>query len=85
MTAINSVSSVYICADSVTFTGILPEDICFVGTCVGSKDGVFVDVVCVGAISAGMVCRKTQRVEVLGYGHDGGEIIMVFVRRRREA
>lgn len=85
MASVNGVASVDVCADGVTLAGILAEYLSFMGAGVGSQDGIFVNVVCIRAVSAGMVFGEAEGIEVLGYGDNGGETVVVGECRGREA
>ena len=79
MTSIDSIAPVHICADGIAFTCAISENLGFVRACVGPQNGVFVNIVGVGTVSAWVIGGETERVEVLEYGDDGVEVIVMGV------
>lgn len=68
MASVDGISPVDVRADQIPFGLVLTEDIRLMSACVGSKDVVPVDVICVCPTSPGMVGWKPQRIEVLSDG-----------------
>ena len=84
MASVNGVPSVYICANGISFALIPAESICLVSAGMCSQDSVFVDVVRVCPTAAWVVRREAQGVEILSYGDNRVETVVMGVEGRRK-
>lgn len=76
MAPINSISSVDVRANQISFSLVLTEDVCLMSACVGSEHIFTVDVICICPTSPRMVGRESQRVKVLSDGDYRREVVV---------
>ena len=84
MAAVNGISSVDICTNSITFTSVVTKYFCLVGTSVCSQYRVFVDIVSVCPTSSRVIFGKAKGIKILGNSDGWMKIVVVIVCWRRE-
>ena len=77
MASVDCISPIHVCADRITFTLIVSEYLCFMGTGVGPQYCIFIDVVRISTTSARMILRKAKGIEILGDCDDGMKIVVM--------
>jgi hypothetical protein len=60
VTAVNGISTVDICGDSIAITGILSENVNLVRRSMRPENSIFVDVIGVGPTASGMVRGEAE-------------------------
>lgn len=84
MASVDSISPVYVCTDSIAFTLIISEYLCFMSTSVRPQYGISVNIVRISTTSAWVIIGKAERIEILGDRDDRMKIIVVCICWCRE-
>ncbi|EKG21045.1 hypothetical protein MPH_01674 [Macrophomina phaseolina MS6] len=79
--AVDCITAVDVGGDQITRRSVGAEGVSLMSGGVGAQDRVFIDVVGVTAITARMINRKAERVEVLIHADNREEIIVGLVAR----
>ena len=79
MASVDGISPVNVCADCISFTLIISEYLCFMGTSVRPQYSILVDIVCISTTSARVILGKAKGIEILSNCDDRMKIIVLCI------
>lgn len=84
MTSVDLIPSIHVRANEVAITFVGAKGVCLMGAGVSPQNRLTIDVISVGAVSAGVIRRKAQGIKILYNGNNGEKVVVSLIGRSGE-